>query len=199
MPKKSQKFKKSGIAPLVETDPLELTHKRLNPEEAVCREREDLLKQASKFRIHGQDELEQADRSGGERLAANELIRRLKKCNKDIHFRDGIKDNVALYVEKTIEEILESDYISTDPNDHFFRFHKYVGGFPLHDMPEWGHVTVDTSNVAHREVRGWRSVLIGLIKQGAITYEAAIKEFGSPDFDSRATFWFQHLRKYRKC
>lgn len=201
--KPQRKFKKSGVAPLVEVDPLELTDKRLSPEEAVCREREELLKVAGKHRIHGQDELENKQRSMGPRMSSSELISRLRRCNPDIRFVDGSPGSVAIYIHKKRHEYQESDFMPdpTNPNkDRFFVDHKYVGGFPLRELPEWGHVALDTSRLPTREVRGWRSVLIALIKGGALTYKQAAAGFGDPFLgcDSRAGLWKEQLHTYRQ-
>ena len=194
-----RKFKKSGIAPLVEVDPLELTDKRLNPEEAVIRERQELLKMASKSKISGQEELEDAERACGPRLNWTEVLRRLQKCNPQIQVKDGMPGSVALYLRKKSWEFTESDQLGDQrPKDPFFIDHKYVGGFPKHEMPEYSFVDIDTSHLPTREHRGWRSVLIALIKTGAITYESAIKEFGDPTGDSRSGRWFDQVGKFKK-
>jgi len=205
-----RKWKKSGIAPLVEVDPLELTDKRLSPEEVVAKEREELMKMESKKRIHGQDQLEDADRSSGPRINHNDLIKRVQKLNPGIHVKPGkmslpgVRD-AALYVRKRSYEYNEVDFMSaaesarwgfTAPKDDFFIHHKYCGGFPMEPLAEWGHCTVDSSNVALHEVRGWRSVLMALIKAKAITYQQAIAEFGDPINDPRAQFWFEQMLPY---
>ena len=82
------------------------------------------------------------------------------------------------------------------PKDDFYISHKYVGGILMESLPEWGHVTVDSSLIAHHEVRGWRSVLIGLIKAGVVPYSVAVKEFGDPYNDSRSKYWFEQLHRF---
>jgi hypothetical protein len=197
MPKR--KYKKSGIAPLVETDPLELTDKRLDPAEAVCREREELLKQSAQFKIPGQNELEDPDRSLGPRLSFQELINRLTRISPDLKARDGSAGNIALYYPRTTQEL---DQVLRDgsaySSDVFFMFHKYVGGLPKTDIPEYSYVDIDASHLPTREHRGWRSILIGLIKSGATTYDKAVKEFGDPSGDSRSNRWCEQLANYRK-
>jgi hypothetical protein len=193
-----RRFTKTGKAPLVQTDINELGDKRLNPEEMVYKLREDILKQESKKRIYGQDELQQIERSAGPRIHTSELIKRLQKINPGIHVKDGKWGSVALYYKKKRFEYKESDFFETPPNGEFFTHHKYVGGFELGWLPEWGHVTVDSSNVALHEVRGWRSVLISLIKAKVISYQAAITEFGNPVGDKRSRFWFEQLFTSRK-
>lgn len=185
-------WKESG-APYVEPDKSQLGDIHLNPEEAVAREREDLLRIEAKKRIHGQDELEKTDRSLGPRMFYTEILRRLRSINPEIHVLEGSPGSVALYAPKRKEEYHESDFLDIPPNGSFFIHHKYVGGVLKDWLPEWGHVTVDTSNVAHKEVRGWRSVLIGLIKAGIIPYDKTIKEFGDPQNDQRSQFWYEQL------
>lgn len=190
------KFKKRKInkAPIVQFDSQELGDKRLNPEETVYREREELLKQVSNRKIWGQEELEDVERSGGPRMQPNEFLRRLRKANTEIHVRDGSLGSVALYIPKHRGEY---DPETFDPDRKgFYHDHKYVGGFLLEPIPEFSHVTTDSSQIAHREVRSWRSVLLALIKGGALTYTQAVKEFGEP-LGSRAGRWQEQMQKYK--
>lgn len=205
MPRKyGSKALKVGKAPLVQTDINELGDKRLNETEVVAREREELLKIESKKKCWRQEELEDIERSGGTRIQPGDFLFRLKKCNPAIQVRDGVKgtpgtaDSVALYVCKKSSEYTEADFRHDEyrPKDEFFVHHKYVGGFPFRPLQEWASVSVDTSHVAVREYRGWRSVLISLIKAGAITYEAAVKEFGDPRFDQRNGLWMEQVYRY---
>jgi hypothetical protein len=200
----------TNAAPMVEVDRHELGDERLNPEENVARLREDILKQESKKKIWGQEELEDPERSSGPCIQWDRLIGRLKRCNPGIQVRDGIPGNVALYFRKRPDEYTEADDVVLTnpelaramnipvPEDDFFVHHKYVGGFEMKPMPEWAHVTLDSSEIAHREVRGWRSVLLALIKARVITYEAAVAEFGDPQADSRSGRWFDQMQKFKQ-
>ena len=193
--KQKTNWQKIG-APYVEVDRLELTDKRLSPEEVVIKTREDILKQESAKRIHGQDDLEKVERSLGPRLNYTEILRKLWEINPDIRVKEGQEGSLALYVEKRRDEYHPSDFDEIPPNGAFHIHHKYVMGLRKEELPEWGHVTIDTSMVAHHEVRGWRSVLIGLIKARVISYRAAIKEFGDPYFDQRSQYWYEQLQKF---
>lgn len=191
----AKQFKKSGIAPLVQVEKDELGDKRLDWKEGNEREKEELLKMASKSRVWGQDELEDPRRSEGAKMHTSELIRRLRKLNISLKFLDGIPGHVAVYCPIRPEDRnIECD--DRRPNaDPFFNDHKYVSGFPLGELPEWSHVTLDSSNLPTREKRGWRTVLIALIKSRAITYSQALKEFGQPD--SRGKLWHEQLMPYK--
>jgi hypothetical protein len=192
----AKKFKKSGIAPLVQPDRLELGDTRLDPEETVVREREDLLRIAAKSRIWGQDEQEDAGRSCGPRMPSGTLISRILKLNPNIKFVDGIEGNVAIYRPLLRNEV-DPEAADTRPDrKRMFDDFKYIGGFPLGQLVEWGHILTDTSRLGTREIRGWRSVLIALIKNRAITYHQAVMEFGEPG-DRRSWMWHQQLRSYR--
>jgi hypothetical protein len=193
-------------APLVEVDRLELTDKRLNPEEAVIREREELLKMAAKKKIAGQEELENPERSAGPRMSWQEVLRRILICNPQIKVKDGSLGSLALYIRKKPDEIEESDYEgylddagNLRRKSEFFIDHKYVGGFEKEPLPQWSHVLLDSSHLATREIRGWRSVLMRLIKARVISYESAIEQFGNPELDQRSGRWFEQLAKFRNA
>jgi hypothetical protein len=201
---------RSVDAPHVETDIHELGDKRLNPEEVVAREREDLLRIESKKKIWGQEELEDPERSSGTRLQWQEVIRRIQLCNPGIRVKDSQGGNaVALYLRKRNDEYTESDEIMLTapeiaramnipvPEDDFFIHHRYLTGFDKHPMPEYSHVTLDSSHIAHREYRSWRSVLLALIKARAITYASTIQHFGDPESDKRSGRWDEQTQMYR--
>ena len=205
---KSYSPKKRKGAPYVETDRAELGDKRLNPEESVIRERESLLSICATRRIWGQDELEKAERADGPRLPYTELLRRIRLCNSAIVAKDGMEGSVALYIRKRPEEYTESDNILRFqpwlaremnipvPKDEFFIDHKYLTGFKKEAIAEYSYVTIDSSLLPHREMRGWRSVLIALIKAGAVRYATAITHFGNPESDKRSVRWFDQLQKF---
>ncbi len=86
---------------------------------------------------------------------------------------------------------------TVDPTTHaWYADYKYIGGFPKHDLPEWSHVLIDSSHLPTREVHGWRSILVSAIKSGAISYNAAVREFGNPESDQRSTRWYSQLKGF---
>jgi hypothetical protein len=203
---KKKKFKKSGVAPLVEPDKNELGDKRLDPTENNAKLREELLATDAKKKYWHQEELEDPDRTSGARIEPGAFLARISKLSPQLKIRDGVKgengtpDSVALYFPRDqveLDEALRGGYCG---DDEFFIFHKYVGGFPMRPLQEYAGVVLDSSQVAVREYRGWRTVLIQLIKAKVITYAQAIKEFGDPSGDQRARFWFDQLpaEKYRR-
>lgn len=182
---------------LIQPDIHELGDKRLNPEEAVIKERNELLGIAAKKKIHGQAELENPERSGGPKMPWQEVLRRIRKCNPEIRAKDGSPGSIALYRPKRPWEYELSDFVEIPPNGLFFRDHKYVGGFEKQPMPEYAHVTLDSSHLPLREVRGWRSVLMALIKAKAVTYEKVCRQFGEPT-GSRSGRWFDECYSFKQ-
>jgi hypothetical protein len=200
--KKKPKNRSAYVEPRKEM----LGDKHLNPEESVIRLREELLAQESKKRLWHQDELADQERSEGPRLNWTDLLHRLQKLNPGIQVKDGLTDDkgvkaVALYLRKRPDEYSPEETADpvamTPPNGVFFLDHKYIGGFQQHEMSEWGHVLTDNTQVAVRERRGWRTVLMKMIQSGVITYAQAVKEFGDPKFDKRSTFWNEEMQQYR--
>lgn len=183
--------------PMVEIDPLELTDKRLNPEEAVAAKREECLALAGKKRFYGQEELEDPDRSSGPRLQFSEIISRLKREIPQLKVMDGSPGSVAVYFPRTDEEFKEAKIEWEWDKDEFFLFYKYVGGFPKQEIPEYSTVDTDTSRLATRENRGWRSILITLLKQGVMSYSQAVRQFGDVGSDSRGWRWREQTHKWR--
>lgn len=179
---------------LVQPDKNELGDKRLSPEEGVIKLRQECLDQAAANRIPFQTELEDQERSAGPRLYYTEILRRIRDENPNIIVKDGSPGSVALYAPKNRGEIAETEY---DPSSQdWYRDHKYVGGLEKDWLPEYSHVILDTSLLPVREIRGWRTVLISLIKSGALNYQQAINQFGEA-VGQRSTPWHEQLRKFK--
>lgn len=168
----------------------------LNWEELAVREREGLLKDVSGRKAYGQDDIDKSDRSAGPRMYYSVLLKKLRNIYPAMLVKDGIFGHVACYRPKTDAEIVNDGYDLAVPK--WYNDHKYFTGFPKEPIPEWGHYVNDTDGIALKEVRGWRSVLIAMIKQGLVTYDSAVEEFGDPIHDQRSKYWFDQLKQYIK-
>jgi len=177
---------------LFQPDKHELGDERLSPEESVKREREELLKMASRFRIPGQAELEDPKRSEGPKIHWKQLLYRLQKICPPLRMKDSRvegMETIALYYPKTdAEKVNDGSFVTLalTEKEKFFRDYKYVGGFDKAWLPFYSHVKLDTSLLPTREVRGVMTVLLMLIRAKAITLEQVIGEFGDPNDDSRS-------------
>ncbi len=166
----------------------------LNLEEGVVKLREELRSDISNREAYGQKDIEKEDRSSGARMYYSLLLRKLRVIYPEMLTKDGIVGHVALYRPKTDAEKINDGLDLAVPA--WYNNHKYFTGFPKDYIPEWGHYQNDTDGIALREVRGWRSVLIAMIKQGLVTYDAVVAEFGDPIHDQRSKYWFDQLQNY---
>lgn len=184
-------------APLVEVDCNELGDTRLNPVESNAQLREGNLQKASKFKLCRQEELEDPERGMGPKLPFHEILTRIQKEAPELKARDGSPGNIALYYPRNMQELTE-ELQQGGGTDEFFIFHKYVGGFPKEDIPEFSWVDIDSSHLATREHRGWRSILITLLKQGVLSYAATVRQFGDVGTDSRGWRWLEQTQRHRE-
>jgi hypothetical protein len=184
---------------LIVNDRSLLNDGRIDEHESLAKIKEGNRKLVEKFRMPGQAELEDVDRSSGARMSYREIIRRLRNINLNIKAVDGSPDSIALYVLKTRKEMAESANEPNDPTKYdWYKDFKYVTGCPKGFIPEYGAVTVDERGVAKREEpRGWRSLLIALVKSRAITYQQAQEEFG-PAMGKRSWRYEEQLQQYRQ-
>lgn len=186
---------------LWQIDRTELGDAKLDAKENVAKLRELALKDASKYRIENQDELTDAKRSEGRRLSHTEILGRLQRLVPDLTAKEGSPGNLALYCPRTVDQVDAAirEGSGGSGNDLFFLMNRYVGGLPKEELPEWGYLDIDTSLLATREhLRGWRTILIGLIRAGVLSYDAACAEFGDPATDPRAVQWMRKTLEWRE-
>lgn len=183
---------------LIQTEKGLLGDGYLNWTEERARQEELTEAKVSTYREHLQEELEDEDRASGSRLQFSELISKLRRICPLLKVVDGMPGSVALYYPCNRQELAEAEKrkrweLGRDP---FYFAYKYVGGFPKHDMPEYGYITTDEHRLMKDDVRGWRTVVMRLIKEGMISYRAAIKEFGEA-LGLRSWRWHSELRTER--
>ena len=186
---------------LFQTDRNELGDRRLNVEEGVAKLRELALKDASKYKIANQKELTDPKRSDGTRLDYTEIVERLQRIVPDLSIKEGSPGQLALYCPRNTDQLDAAirEASGGSGNDLFFLFNRYVGGLPKQELPEWGFLGIDTSLLPTRELlRGWRTILIGLIRAGVLSYNDAITEFGDPALDPRNVEWMKKTSEWRE-
>lgn len=193
---------------LVQSDRFELGDFRLNPQENVIKQREDCLAMAARKRIYKQSELEDAERALGSRLHSGEMVRKLRKLIPTLKFLKGSPGNIAVYAPRDRGEVEARFYEwyqeqeeaasrGRKRQDKFFLLHKYVGGFPEGAMQEYTTIDIDNANLGTKEHRSWRTVLMGLLRQGLLSYRDVVKEFGDVGTDRRGWRWKDTTRKWR--
>jgi hypothetical protein len=176
-----------------------LGDKRLNESESLAKLKEENRRLTDRQKIAGQRELEDLERAGGPRMPFQELVRKIKRLNPGLKIVDGSEGNIAIYVLKTNQELVESfNEDNGDTTRHeWHKAFKYVTGCPKEPLPEFSAVTVDERGLAKRELRSWRSILISLIKAKALSYRQAVEEFGDAN-GQRSWRWHEQLQRYKQ-
>jgi hypothetical protein len=184
---------------LVQTEKGLLGDTYLSWDEEQIRQEEKTEAQVAAYREHRQEELEDEDRASGPRLQFGELISKLRRICPQLKVVDGVPGSVALYYPCDRQELpsVTAQRKREGVRDPFFFAYKYVGGFPKHDLPEYGYILTDDHRLMTDEVRGWRTVVLRLITAGIVSYKSAIKEFGDAN-GPRAWRWHRDLRNVRK-
>lgn len=166
---------------LIQTDINELGDKRLNPEEGLAKIIEENTAMRAKDKLPGQEQLEDVEQALGRPMAYQELVRRLKILNPNLVIGDGGVNN-AIAVR-----------IYRDNGDGEGNRLTYLTGFYKTILPEYSSVTVDEYGVALNETRGWRTVLLMLMKQRAASFPRVVEVFGDA-FGQRSNRWHEQLQ-----
>ena len=167
---------------LIQTDINELGDKRLDPKESLAKIKEENIAMRAKDKLPGQEQLEDAEAALGTPLAYQELIRRLKLLKPELIIQDGGMPN-AIAVR-----------IFRDNGDGEGPRLTYLTGFYKEVLPEYSSVTVDEHGVALDEKRGWRTVLLMLMKQNVVSYRRVVEVLGDA-FGQRSNRWHQQLQE----
>jgi hypothetical protein len=154
----------------------------ISPAEAIAKATEDTKKQASAFRVPDQAILEDQKmaKQAGYWLDYQELIRRIGLLNPRVLFQTGgVTNAIAVrYPKRGDDGKLHPEYIT---------------GFYCESLPEYSSVTLDEKGLPHREIRGWRTVLMALIRAGALTKTQCDTIFG-PAMGERSMLWYRNLQ-----
>jgi hypothetical protein len=158
----------------------------ISPAEATKKAFEDTAKLAAKNKHPDQALLENRDMARGFEMEASELITRIPKLNPQIQVRKGgVKNAVAVYTRVPVSEANPLGL-------------KYTTGFYIDNrLPEYSSVLNDQFGVAHKEVRGWRTVLMALIEAGALDRKKVDALFG-PALGQRTDLWYRAMQANEK-
>lgn len=183
---------------LIQPDRNELGDKRLDAKENVARKREECIAMAGTRRLSHQDDLEDPSRVLGPRIQFSDFVARLKRLVPSLTVREGLPGHVALYAPCNAKELEEQTRAWQYDKPIFFRDHKYVGGFPKQPMHEYSGLECEEyTRLANKEIRGWRTVLMGLLEQGLVSYSKVVAEFGDVGTDKRGWRWRESTQKWR--
>lgn len=169
---------------LIYADSSSLGDTHLSPTEGLVKLKEDTQKNVvDPKKLPGQALLENKEMAVGRALQPSEFIRLLQKANPKIIVEKGGYPN-AVAVR----------YPTWNPDENEMQ-RKYISGFLVNDvMQEFSHITVDEKGLPHREVRGWRTVLIALNKAGILSFKDIKAVFGDAS-GQRSVLWDQQMRE----
>lgn len=143
-------------------------------------------------KLPGQDFLTNQDMAAVNYLEPFDFIRRLRKLNASLLFGvGGVPGCVSLWTTALDDEPTSPTYgkLVEMPISCGFRVDR--------PLPEFSWLETDKWNIATKEgERGWRTVLMRLIKGGFLKYHAVKAEFGEPHGE-RGKLWHEQLREYR--
>jgi hypothetical protein len=140
-----------------------------------------------KQRWDHQEEYQNTFARFGTPMHHSDLLRRIKKLVPSLYVVDGrIVGDLALY--RTY------DQPQPDLEGRTFRYLFYI---PTGLLPEFSIYEFDERDIPVREtLRGWRTVLLRLIKSGLLTEAASDLEFGKATGEA-STVWYRQLFEYR--
>jgi hypothetical protein len=141
--------------------------------------KQDMAVRNKPYELSGQEERKDSPARWGHVLHSSELLLRLQRIIPNLHVKDGrIGNDVSLF------QVIGDEI-------------KYLVWTHQGNLPEYSIVVTNWQNRPVREIRGWRTVLLRLIKAGVITEEQAVKQFGSPTNGEAARFYLQELAWHR--
>lgn len=139
-----------------------------------------------KYRLSDQDELSQQEIRTGKMFYFVDFLAKIRKLNIDITVEQSrnFPDSLGLYMQSRITG--EYSYLSCVPKDW---------------MPEYSYLILDDRNLPTEEgdtpeVRGWRTVLVHLLKKKALTWPQVRDTFGDAmNFNSKR--WECETQQFR--
>ena len=123
----------------------------------------------------------------GTPLHHSDLLRKLRKLVRSLYIMDG----------RIIGDLAVFQTFPCPQPDLDGRDFKYLFYIPTGLMPEFSQYEFDERDVPIRESkRGWRTVLLRLIKLGLMSEERCDREFGSARGEA-SIVWYRQLYAFR--
>lgn len=166
---------------LIETDKEELGDKRLNPEEGLKKLKEENQALIDQRKHPDQEFLANKDAAKGSPLPISEFLHTLTRLNPLLLFKPSKvwgRDSVAIY-----------QVVNGEP--------QYVTGFFVDTgtIPEWTSLeNKDVHGLYSRTQRGWREVIVQLIKAKAINPREIAETFGQATGQRAEKSWHKQVQ-----
>jgi len=164
---------------LIQPDRNKLGDKQVSGAEALAQSFEQTDKHLQQYRLADQEQLKNVEARLGQPLHFAEVIRRVVQLNPSLWAEDsiGCPGNVGFYRRRTPTEL--------NPCDK-----EFLVAFPKDVLPEYSIIETDAADLPVKERRGWRTVLLRLLQQKALTIEQVSSAFDEASGESSARWRF---------
>lgn len=153
-----------------------------SPEDLLKAMWEDTDSKLKQYRYPDQEAFKNAAKQTGKGMWSNELIRKIKRLNRNLF----VEDSVAL--------------------PGCAAFYKTVGGVKTYTgscfrkgyVPEFTIIKTDAADLPVEFHYGWRTVLLRLVKSGDLTMNQICRVWGDVHYgDARGKHWAAYMAEYR--
>lgn len=180
-------------APSIIIDPTVLGDRLPRDRDSLAKKKEETQNfRDQNHRVVGQDFLTNQEAASVNYLNPHEFINRLRKLNAALLFsRGGVPGCVSVWAQVLDDETDSPTFgqLTEKPIACGFRVDAPIPEFSWLETDQWGIATKEGE-------RGWRTVLIRLIKGGFLKYRVVVAEFGEP-LGQRGRLWHQQLQPYK--
>ena len=157
--------------------------KQIAGREALARSFEDTDRQLAQHRLPQQDEWKECERRLGRGMTHVALFNYVRK-----------------YIHSVVMETSFNDPAVAGFYSHDTRGKRYLVAFNTGFLPEWSIITTDRADLPIKERRGWRTVLLHLLKRRAITFsqvsEIVRTHYGYTPADWNK-YWHYHVSDFK--
>jgi hypothetical protein len=157
--------------------------KRIAGREALARSFEDTDRQLAQHRLPEQDSWKENERRLGRGMTHVALFNYVRK-----------------YIHSVVMETSFNDPAVAGFYSHDTRGKRYLVAFNTGFLPEWSIITTDRADLPCKERRGWRTVLLHLLKRRAITFsqvsEIVRTHYGYTPADWNK-YWHYHVSDFK--
>lgn len=172
---------------LIYGDSNQLGDKKLSKEEALLEKYEDTDRQLKRYRLDDHEELKDEKKRSGYQKHSSELIS--KVCTL----------NPKLWVEETVTPRYGTvlNFYTTGRDEQGKEIKRCLqAAFYPGWMPEFSWLEVDRADLPIKEHRGWRTVLMRLLKAQVLNWRDVKETFGDATGE-QSTRWRKETQEFR--
>lgn len=165
---------------LIVSDANQLGDGKLSTHEQLLKKFEDTDVMLNRYRFDDHDHLKDVEARLGQQMTHTDLVYKVTKLNPRIWAEDSINDKnvVGFYT------------LDAEGNK------KYLVAFEKGFLPEFSYILTDAADLPIKEKRGWRTVLVRLLKSKVLTWKQIMLIFG--DTHGKASRrWEIETQRYR--